>query len=421
MHACDPLSHRLGVVRPFVEPVDGRLTDRLDSEEEIAAAAVVGQFQEIWLLREIDGQLRRPGAAERPDRLAQRLERTGGVIEIVVPEKEPLGEARAHPVDQAIAPKRTDNGKLDQDFEDAVVQAGDDLADRLPRAGRALAADLLHDVAHVAVPDVGTVGQKDGAEMAIELAAAREGRGGDDLLRSPSQPPPDPHVEGERAAIADPLEGGPVDRFHGAFFPDVVDQLGRGPLALSRDRRVHVTPARPLVGNRRGVRPAEHDRESLAGGRVGDSRLARPAVGLPGGVRVGGDEQDIVVAVAQVDFVTQDLLEGRRPLDLVVLHRDTRRAGQDAVLPQEADQVREADAGTADERSDGALQTPQQTPAADRFVNDVGVARGQADEVADRRHGCPPGGGSSGRDCTQTLLWDRPRCNGVPTLFCLFD
>ena len=253
--------------------------------------------------------------------------------------------------------------------------------------------------------------------MAIQLAAAREGRGGHDLLRSPSQPLPDPHVEGQRAAIADPRELGPVDRFHGASFPDVVEQLGRGPLALSRDRRVDMTPARRFVGNRRGVRPAEHDRETLARGRVGGPRLTRPAIGLPGGVRVGGDEQDIAVAAAQIDFVPQDILEGRRPLDLVVLHRDTRPAGQDTVLAQEADQVRKPDPGTADERSGGALQTPQQAPATDRLVNDVGVARGQADEVADRRHGCPPGRGSSGRDCPQTLPWDGPRRNGVPTLF----
>src|SRR5207245_3310521 len=89
----------------------------------------------------------------------------------------------------------------------------------------------------------------------------------------------------------------------------------------------------------------------------------------------------IVVAPAQLDLVPHDILEGRRSLDLVVLHNDTGPVGQDAVLPQEADQIRESNTGTADERSGGAFQTPQQTPATDRLVNDVGVARSEERRV----------------------------------------
>src|SRR5207245_9220086 len=129
-----------------------------------------------------------------------------------------------------------------------------------------------------------------------ELAAAREGGRRDDLLRPATQPLPDPRVEGQRPRIANPLERRPVDRLHGPFVLDVVEQRGCRPFPFSHDRGVAVSPPPYLIVDRRGVSPAEDDREALAGCCVDGPRLASPSIRLTGGVRGGRAEQDIVVA-----------------------------------------------------------------------------------------------------------------------------
>ena len=222
--------------------------------------------------------------------------------------------------------------------------------------------------------------------MAVELAAAREGRGSDDLLRAAPQPLPDSHIEGERAAIPDPIEGRPVERLKGPSRHEVAEK-GRGrPFAFAGDHGVDVSASRPFLRDRRGVWSAEDDGEGLTGGLPGGARLARPAVGLARRVGVARDEQDVVISSIQIDLVAQDLPERDRSLDLVVLHRDARGRGQDAFFSKEPDQVGKADPRAPHEGPDRALQVSEETPAAKRLVDDVGVARGQADQIADRRH-----------------------------------
>src|SRR5439155_21602904 len=163
--------------------------------------------------------------------------------------------------------------------EQRVVQAGWQRVDRVPGADRTLALNLVRHVRHVAVPDGRSVGQEDGAEMAVELAAAREGRGSDDLLRAAPQPLPESHIEGERAAIPDPIEGRPVERLKGPSRHEVAEK-GRGrPFAFAGDHGVDVSASRPFLRDRRGGWPAEDDGEGLTGGLPGGARLARPAVG----------------------------------------------------------------------------------------------------------------------------------------------
>ena len=386
VHARHHLAHGRGVVGPLIEAVDRRLADRLDAQEGIAAAAVVGRLQERGLLGEVDGQLGGPGAAERTDRVAQRLEGAGGVVQIVVPEEELPAESGPHAGDQAVAVDGAENGQLDEGLEQRVVQARWQRIDRLLGVARSLALNLVRDIRHVAVPDRRSVGQEHGAEVAVELAAAREGRGGDDLLGAAPQSLPDPHVESKRAAIPDPIEGRPVQRPHGPPRLDVVEKCRGRPLPFPGDHGVDVPATSPFLRDGRGVRSAEDDGEGLAGGRPGAARLARPAVGLARRVGVGRDEQDVVVSSIQINLVAQDLLERDRSLDLVVLHRNASSRGQDAVFSKEPDQVGKADPRAPHEGPDGTLQLSEESFAAKRFVDDVGVARGQADQIADRRH-----------------------------------
>src|SRR3989449_8066606 len=115
------------------------------------------------------------------------------ILEIVVPEEELVRETGTHALDQAIAVERAEDGHLDKGLEDRVVETRRQIVDRLARVPRSLAADLVDDVEHVAVPHGRSVGQEDRAEMTVELAAAREGGGGDDLLGPALESLPDAH------------------------------------------------------------------------------------------------------------------------------------------------------------------------------------------------------------------------------------
>ena len=50
VHSLHSFSEQTCVVRPFIQAVDGGLTHRLDSQEKIAAAALVGKSKELRFL-----------------------------------------------------------------------------------------------------------------------------------------------------------------------------------------------------------------------------------------------------------------------------------------------------------------------------------------------------------------------------------
>ncbi len=387
VHPPHAIRRRSGLVRPFVDGPEAPLVDRFDPQEQLPAPGLVRQLQEVGLVGQIDRELGGPCAAERPHGLEDVLDGSRGVVEVVVPEEEAPRIARADVPHEDVAPPPAQTGQARGESEERVVGPRGRLADRLAGVAAALPAEFLDHVLDVAVADGGPVHDLDGAEVAVELAASSEGRGGEHLLGSRVQALPDVHVQVQRPPLADPLEPGVV---HGLEIPprrEVGQDLSRRPLSLAHDGRVHVSVPGALIRDGRGVRSSEDDRH-LPSRRLEDApRLAGPAVGFPGGVGVGRDHHEVHVPARKIGLLGQDPLEGSRPFNLVVLDDDAAPLGQEMVLPEEADDVGEADARAPEERAEAPVEVAEHAPASDRLVYDVRVTRCDADEVADGRYG----------------------------------